>query len=328
MNSLHSSPERLVVQIPCYNEADSIAATIASIPRRIEAWPALEVFVLVIDDGSLDESVARAREAGADEVLMLGRNQGLARVFQAALRRSLDRGATLIVNFDADGQYSGAEIPELIAPILEGRADFVLGARSVATLPHFSWLKQRLQVFASGLMSRVTGLPITDTTSGFRALNRSAAFHMFGQTRFTYTLESLFQVAEANLGYAEVKISARPDQRPSRLARSLFDYIRRSISTAPWLLIIYRPMIAFSLLAASFGLPGVILGARYWIWHHNQTNGHLPSLVLAAICLLMAAILMVLGLLGEALVAQRRLITEVLVRQRRVELAPLERIHD
>lgn len=312
----------IVVQIPALNEAPRIAEVIQAIPRHsdIPEWPEDAVVkVLVVDDGSQDGTASQARAAGADHVVRLKRRLGLARVFRRGLDEALRLGADYVVNIDADNQYRAEDIPALLAPILRGEADIVIGARPVSKTPHFSWIKRRLQVWGTRLLSLVTGLQLSDATSGFRAFNQDAALRLNVHTQFTYTLETLLQAAEAGLWVKSVPIAMRSVERPSRLARSSFDYIWQSLKTMPRMVFLYKPLASFSVAGLVTALPGLLLSLRFLYFHFQGHNGHIQSLILASLLLLMAFGFVALGLLGDILAGNRRLLEEQLLRMRRLE---------
>lgn len=310
---------RVVVQIPCRDEVATIAAVIEAVPR---GWTARgereisDVTILVLDDGSTDGSAEAARAAGA-EVVTPGRAVGLARIFRFGLDEALARDADIVVNLDADGQYDPAEIPALVQPLLDGKAELVLGARPVATTPHFSWLKRRLQVAGSRLVELCSGLKVSDATTGFRALGREAALRLNVHTDFTYTLETLIQAGQAGLRVAEVRARQRPVARPSRLASSAPVYLWRSLCTAPRMVLLYRPLASFACAGALVAAPGVLLGLRYlYLMAEGEGRGHVQSLILCAILLLAGFQLLLAGLIGDVIAGNRRLGEESLRRLR------------
>lgn len=311
----------VVVQIPCFNEADSVPAVIASVPRSWECdGRAIErVVILVIDDGSEDGTGQAARAAGADEVLRLGVNAGLAEAFRRGLERALELGADVIVNLDGDHQYRGEDVPRLVEPLLRGQADFALGTRAVASLPHFGLLKRRMQVWGSALVRLCSGLRVSDATTGFRAFTRGAALRINVHSAFTYTLETLIQAGVARLVLAEVPVEVNPPRRPSRLARSTFDYMVQSLKTAPRMVLLYRPLLCLTILGLLTAAPGLVLGLRYLRFHFAGVGGHVQSLILAAVLILSGFGLIVLGLVGDVIAGNRRLLEESLRRLRALE---------
>jgi glycosyltransferase involved in cell wall biosynthesis len=314
---------KLVVQIPCYNEEDTLAEALASIPREIPGVDCVEV--LVIDDGSVDRTSEVARSHGVDHIVRFTRNKGLAHGFMAGLDGALRVGADVIVNTDADNQYSGSDIPHLIAPILAGRADLVIGDRGVGTVAHFSWMKRRLQTLGSWVVRKVSGTRLPDTTSGFRALNREAALRINIVSEFTYTLESIIQAGKKRLAVAHVPITTRPT-RPSRLFTSAWEYVKRSAVTILRIYATYEPLKVFVLLGSALFAAGVVFGARYaYFWWQGQVRGHVQSAVLSVLLLIMGFQTLQWGVMADLIANNRKLIEDLLyrVRSREVASAPI-----
>jgi glycosyltransferase involved in cell wall biosynthesis len=308
---------KLIVQIPCLNEASTLPATLAEIPRVVEGFDAVEI--LVIDDGSTDDTAEVALRHGVDHVRRFSRSRGLAATFKTGLETALALGADVIVNTDGDNQYAGADIPRLVAPIVRGEADMVIGDRRVKEVNHFSFTKKRLQTLGSWVVRQVSGTKVPDTTSGFRAFSREAALRMNLVSDYTYTLETIIQAGKKRLAVAQVPIEAR-ETRPSRLIRSNWDYVKRSAATIVRIYAMYEPLKIFTYLAVAFLLPGLFLSFRYlyyrWI---GEGQGHIQSVLLAILFLLLAFGSMVFGLLADILASVRRLLEEVLYRQRLLE---------
>ncbi len=315
---------KLIIQIPCFNEEATIAATLADLPRTLPGVASIEW--LIINDGSTDATIGVARAAGADHILDLPVNQGLANAFRAGLQKCLELGADIIVNTDADNQYNAADIPALIAPILERRAQFVVGDRPITDIEHFSRLKKLLQRLGSRVVQIVSGTSVNDAPSGFRAISREAALRINIFNRYTYTLESLIQAGSSGIRVESVPISHPRETRPSRLMRSMTDYVRRSGGAILYAFLIYRPGRTFFLL----GLPPALLGSAImlrWLWLFAQgtERSHVPSLIAAAILLLGAALLWMLGMIGELLAINRRLLQDI---QRRLRTAEADRAQE
>ena len=252
---------KLVIQIPCLNEEKSLPVTLEALPKHIDGIDEIEV--LVIDDGSTDNTVDVAKRAGADAVILLGSNKGLAKAFVAGINKALSMGADIIVNTDADNQYKAEYIEKLIKPILENKADIVIGARPVDSIEHFSPLKKFLQKLGSAVMRFVSSSTVKDAPSGFRAFSKNAALQMNVFDKYTYTLETIMQARAKGLVIDCVDIDVNPELRKSRLFNNMFQYIRRSIFTMLRMFIIYRPFRFFIVLGLLFFLSGLILGVRY-----------------------------------------------------------------
>ncbi|MDW8065335.1 MAG: glycosyltransferase family 2 protein [Anaerolineae bacterium] len=310
----------MVVQIPAYNEAEMIGKVIAEIPRRI---PGIErVTILVVDDGSTDNTGEIARMAGADILIRHRRNRGLAAAFQTGCDMALGLGADIIVNLDADGQYDPADIPTLIAPILRGEADIVLGDRQVMRLSHFPWHKRVLSAIGSTIVRWASGLDIPDAPSGFRAYTREAALRLFVLSDFSYTLEHLIQASKRRLAVTYVPIRARPTTRPSRLHRGLWDFIKRQGVTLIRAYASYEPLRAFFYLSLPFWLIGTILFARlawFFVSEGFVLRGHLQSLIIATLSIIVAFQIFLFGLLADRIGDNRKLLEELLYRLRKLE---------
>src|SRR5262245_5856596 len=312
---------KLIVQIPCLDEEATLPATIADLPRQVEGFDSVEV--LVVDDGSTDRTVEVARELGVEHIVRLTNNKGLAAAFQAGLDASLKLGADVIVNTDADNQYRGADIARLVAPILGGEADMVVGDRRVAQIEHFSRGKKRLQRLGSWLVRRLSGTEVTDTTSGFRAYNREAALGLLVVDNFTYTLESVIQAGKMLVAVDQTAIETNPVTRESRLFDSTGSYVRRSGLSILRIYARYEPLRVF----ATAGLIVAVLALAAWMpflldWILNGDNsGHIQSLILGAVLFIAAVQLFALGVIGDLLAGQRVMTQRVFERVRRVELA-------
>ncbi len=306
---------KLVIQIPAWNEEASLGATLAALPRSVEGFA--EVELLVVDDGSEDATAEVARRHGAT-VVRLPAHSGLARAFTAGLEHALQRGADVIVNTDADGQYDPAAIPALVAPILAGEADMVLGDRGVATLRHFSPTKRLLQRLGARTVALLAGVPVRDATTGFRAFSRAAAARLNCFDTFTYTLETLIQAGQAGMSVCSVPVTASPTPRPSRLFRSNAGYVVRSLLTLLRLVFLYRPLRSFLLLATVCLAAGAVLALRFLYFYVTGLSpaGHLQSLIAAAVLGLTGVQLVVLGILADLTAVNRRLLEEARARER------------
>jgi glycosyltransferase involved in cell wall biosynthesis len=313
---------KLIIQIPCYNESQHLAETVADLPRAIAGVASIEV--LVIDDGSTDATREIARQVGVHYIVRVPQNRGLANAFMRGLDACLQLGADVIVNTDADNQYSASDIPRLIAPIIEGRADLVVGDRNTDKLAHFSSTKRLLQRWGSRLVRHASSTEVADSTSGFRALTRNAAAHLFVHNRFTYTLETLIQAGRTGLVVRNVSIGTNPSTRKSRLFRSIPDYLRRAGPVIFRAYAMYRPVQTFATLAAVLLLVGMIgIGRFLFFWFENPSySGHTQSLVVGVGCVILAFLVGLMAFLGELLAANRRLLEEVLCRVRLLEAHP------
>jgi glycosyltransferase involved in cell wall biosynthesis len=311
---------KLIVQIPCLNEEATLPETLRAIPRSVAGFDSVEV--LIVDDGSSDHTAAVARAHGADHVVRFTRTKGLAQGFMAGLDACLRLGADVIVNTDADHQYPGHEIPRLVAPILAGEADMVVGDRSVGDVSHFSWTKKRLQAVGSWVVRKVSGTDVPDTTSGFRALTREAALRINIVSEFTYTLESIIQAGKKKMAVAHLPIEAR-ETRPSRLFASTWDYVKRSAATILRIYAMYEPFKVFILLGSALFSAGLVLGLRYaWFWWNGRITGHFQSAILSVLLLILGFQTLQWGIMADLIASNRKLIEDLLYRVRKMELEP------
>ena len=311
---------KLVIQIPCLDEAATLRETLERLPRAIEGIDCIEV--IVVDDGSTDGTAGVAEQWGVAEVVRFRRNRGLARAFMAGIEAALRRGADVIVNTDADNQYPGEAIEALVRPIVVGRADVVVGDRGVGKVPHFSPAKRTLQRVGSWVVRLASGTRLPDVTSGFRAFSREAALRLNVLSDFTYTLETIIQAGTERLAIEHVPIAANRTDRPSRLFRGTPEYLRRSGQTIARVYTMYRPLRTFLYLAALFAVIGFGATGRfvYFFLRDPGTSGHVQSLVLGAACLVIAFQVLLFGLLADLVGANRKLLEESLRRIRRLEL--------
>lgn len=301
---------KLIIQIPCYNEEEAIAQTLSQLPRQLEGVDCIEW--MIINDGSRDRTVEVARGAGVDHVVDLPVNMGLANAFMAGLARAVAEGADIVVNTDADNQYNADDIALLIAPIIARRAQFVIGDRPIRDVEHFSKGKRLLQLLGSAVVRAVSGTAIMDAPSGFRALSREAALRMNVFDSYTYTLESIIQAGRSNIRITSVAIRVNGETRPSRLVRSIPDYVRRSVGSILRTFFIYKPGRSFFLLGVPPAILGAFLVARWMVlFIDGSPRSHVPSLVGGAILLIVATNLWVGGLLGELSAINRRLLQDI-----------------
>lgn len=300
----------VVIQIPCYNEEETLGVTLDDLPRTLPGVDRVEW--QIIDDGCTDRTVEIARAHGVDHVISLKRNMGLAEGYMAGMNHALRLGADIVVNTDADNQYSAKDIPKLIQPILDGRADIVVGARPIMNIGDFSPLKKRLQRFGSWVVRRVSGAAVDDAPSGFRAVTRAAARRMVVFNHYTYTLETLIQAGLQHLRIVSVPINVNHVARPSRLVKSIRDYVLRSAFTIFRVYAIYRPLRFFSVLGAAVALPGVLAVLRFlYYFLLNDGAGRIQSLVLGTSLVAIGVIMLVAGVLADLIAANRRLLEDI-----------------
>jgi glycosyltransferase involved in cell wall biosynthesis len=310
---------KLIIQIPCFNEEATLGATLAALPTRVPGVDVIET--LIIDDGSTDRTADVARSAGATYLLRLPVHAGLARAFSAGLDAALKLGADVIVNTDADHQYPGSEIPRLVAPIVAGHVDIVIGDRGAATSRHFGLVKRTLQGIGSWVVRRLSGTTVPDATSGFRAFSRRAALRMNVVTKFTYTLETIIQAGKKHIPIGHFPIPTNEVTRPSRLFGSMALYVRRSIATMVRIYALYEPLTVFVGLGAVGVLAGVAIGSRFVVnWMLEGGAGHLQSLILAAVLVIVGFQTMLIGLVADLIASSRSLVEDTLLRVRELEL--------
>lgn len=307
---------KLIIQIPCYNEEQTLGIALSALPRQVSGIDSVEW--LIIDDGSSDRTVEVARQQGVDHVVQLPCNQGLAKAFMAGLEASLRAGADIIVNTDADNQYCADDIPKLIEPILEGKADIVVGARPIFEIEHFSFLKKLLQKLGSAVVRVASNTDIPDAPSGFRAMSRNAAMQLNVFSEYTYTLETIIQAGQKGMAIVSVPIRTNEDLRPSRLVKSIHTYVRRSILTILRILMTYRPFEFFAIPGIISFVLGLIICLRFlYLYINGSGSGHIQSLILATLLVGNGFFLIVVGLLADLLSVNRRLMEDVQVMLRK-----------
>src|SRR5438270_12228000 len=310
---------KLIIQIPCFNEADQLPQTLADLPREVDGFEIVEW--LIIDDGSTDETVEIARRHGVDHLVRLTNNKGLATGFQAGIDTALKLGADVIVNTDADNQYYGPDIAKLVGPILEGRADLVIGDREVTGIEHFSWLKKSLQRLGSWVVRQASSTSVPDTTSGFRAYNREAAIQIMVVSKLTYTLETIIKAGKLLVAIDHVPIRTNPKTRESRLFPSMGAYVRRNAVSIFRIYAQYEPLRVFWSLPLVIGLASVAVWIRFAVaYAEGNGKGHVQSLILGAVLFIAAVVLWALGVIGDLLAAQRVMTQKTFERVRRIEL--------
>lgn len=310
---------KLIIQIPCLNEADTLAIALADLPREVEGFDTVEW--LIIDDGSTDNTAEVARANGVHHVVRHPVNRGLAVGFMSGLNACLQLGADVIVNTDADNQYCGADIPKLTAPVLAHEADIVIGARPIDQTEHFSWIKKKLQRLGSWAVRVASSTNVEDAPSGFRAMSREAAMRLNVFSAYTYTLETIIQAGQSNLRIASVPIRTNGDLRPSRLVKSIASYVKRSLGTILRVFVIYRPLALFVYVGSIFMAIGLISGSRF-LYYYFATGGegHIQSVILASLCITLGMLLYMMGLIGDLIATNRKLLEKINLRLRRLEL--------
>ncbi|MBN1141562.1 MAG: glycosyltransferase family 2 protein [Deltaproteobacteria bacterium] len=305
---------KLIIQIPCLNEADTLSVAPGALPREVSGFD--EVEWLIVDDGSVDDTVRVARENGVDHVVRHTRNQGLARAFMSGLDACLRLGADVIVNTDADNQYHAEDIPALVMPILERRADIVIGARPIESIEHFSPEKKLLQKLGSWVVRMASNTDIPDAPSGFRAMSRAAAQRLMVFNDYTYTLETIIQAGQKNMAITSVPVRVNADLRPSRLVKSIPSYIKRSIFTIVRIFAVYRPFRFFGTLGAALFGAGFLIGIRFlYFYVTSRGGGHIQSLILCGVLLGMGFQTLLVAFLADLLAANRKLLEDVRYRQ-------------
>lgn len=309
---------KLVIQIPCYNEAATLPETVAALPRCLPGIDVIEY--LVIDDGSHDETVAVAQRIGVHHIVKLSHNMGLARAFSAGLEAAVLNQADIIVNTDADNQYCGADIARLVAPILQQEADLVVGDRDVATVAEFSPLKRQLQRLGSWVISKAAGMRVPDATSGFRAYTREAALRTLVLSNYSYTLETLIQAGAHRLAVVHVPIRTNAPTRPSRLMRNLPHFLSNSAVTILRAYTLYRSLRVFLALGLVMVLAGMMIGGRFlYFYLTGDGSGHVQSLILAAILLIVGFQIVLIGVVADLISFNRKILEEILYRLRKGE---------
>ncbi len=314
---------KLIIQIPCYNEAKTLPVTLEALPKEVEGFD--EVEVLIINDGSTDNTVEEAQRKGVHHIVNFKKNQGLARVFMAGLETCIKHGADVIVNTDADNQYNAGDIPALTRPILEKKADIVIGVRSVKQIRHFSPLKKRMQKLGSWVVRKASATDIPDAPSGFRAFSREAAMQINVFNDYTYTLETIIQAGRKNMAITWVPVMVNEELRPSRLIKSIPSYINVSILTILRIFITYQPLKFFVFFGTiSFG-AGFILGLRWLIYFIIGTERtRVPSLILTAILILTGVFFFFLGFVADLIAVNRKILEENQYRLRKMESERIE----
>ena len=312
---------KLIIQIPCYNEAETLPQTVKSLPKYIPGFDSIEV--MIIDDGSTDKTIAVAKSLGVDHIIKHSSNKQLAASFITGLETSLKLGADIIVNTDADNQYCGEDIPRLVQPILENRADLVIGDRNVTNNPSFSPLKKVLQRIGSWVVSKASGLKIPDATSGFRAMNRETALRTLVLSKYSYTLETLIQAGVSNLTVQYIPVKTNEPTRPSRLMRSIPHFLANAIPTIIRAYTLYRPLRVFTILSMIMIITGGFLGLRFVFLNYiiGRGTGYIQSLILAAVLLIVGFQVFLIGLVADLIGSNRKILEDALYRIRKIEIS-------
>lgn len=309
---------KLIIQIPCYNEAETLEIALNDLPKHIDGIDEIEY--LIINDGSKDNTVDVARKWGVHYVVNFKRNKGLAKGFMAGLDACLRNGADIIVNTDADNQYNGDDIEKLVRPIIEGKSDIVIGERPIDQTEHFSPLKKRLQHFGSWVVRKASNSDIPDAPSGFRAYSREAALRLNVTNEYTYTLETIVQAGREKIAMTSVPIRTNGELRPSRLFSSMFGYVKKSMVTIVRAYIMYKPLQFFTIVGLIPFLIGMGLGVRYLVFMAMGTaGGHVQSLILAAVLLMIGFMTFIIGLQADLIAKNRKLLEDVQYQVRKLQ---------
>ncbi len=309
---------KLIIQVPCFNEEGTLDIALSRLPRKLKGFKKVEW--LIINDGSTDRTVEVAKKCGVDHVVSFTKNQGLARGFMAGLDACIKLGADVIVNTDADNQYEADDIPEIVAPILEGKADIVVGERPISQIKHFSPLKKLLQKTGSWAVRIASNTHVMDAPSGFRAMTRDAAMRLNVFNEYTYTLETIIQAGQKGMSIMSVPIRTNEDLRPSRLVKSIASYVKKSIVTIIRIFVVYKPFNFFFSMGLFIFLLGLVPGLRFlYFMCTGNHNGHVQSLILASILLITGVQFFVLAFLGDLLAVNRKLLEDIQYRMRKLQ---------
>jgi len=319
--------KKLIIQIPCYNEEQTLSIALSALPREVEGFDVVEW--LIIDDGCIDNTVNVAREHGVNHIVSFTKNHGLAKGFMAGLDACLELGADVIVNTDADNQYEAMDIPKLVKPILQGDADIVVGARPIQDIDHFSPLKKILQKLGSLVVRTVSKTKVADVTSGFRGMSRDAAMRLNVFNEYTYTLETIIQAGQKNMAVISVPIGTNEDLRPSRLLKSIPSYIRKSVVTIIRIFVVYKPFRFFISLGIVLVSFGCLLGLRFLLSYFSGGGaGHIQSLILASVLLGAGFQTILVAFLADLLSVNRRLLEDIQYRAKKAEYAQSKESND
>ena len=311
---------KLIIQIPCYNEAETLEVALNDLPKHIDGIDTIEY--LIINDGSRDDTVEVARRWGVHYVVNFTQNRGLAKGFMAGLDACLRNGADIIVNTDADNQYNCEDIETIVRPSLDGKSDIVIGARPIDQTEHFSPLKKKLQHFGSWVVRKASNSDIPDAPSGFRAYSREAAMRLNVTNEYTYTLETIVQAGRERIPMTSVPIRTNAELRPSRLFSSMFGYVKKSMLTILRAYVLYKPLQFFSILGSIPFIAGLILGIRFLVFAiQGHSEGHVQSLILASTLMMMGFMTYVVGILSDTISAERKILEDAQYHARRADYA-------
>ena len=310
---------KLIIQIPCYNEADTLKIALDELPRQVQGIDKIEY--LIINDGSQDSTAQVARDWGVDYIVSFKQNKGLAKGFLAGIDACLRNGADIIVNTDADNQYCADDIEELVRPILEGKYDIVIGQRPIDATAHFSFVKKKLQHIGSWVVRKASRTDIPDAPSGFRAYSREAAMRLNVINEYTYTLETIIQAGREKIAMTSVPVRTNEELRKSRLFHSMFGYVKKSVGTILRAFIMYKPLRFFTIVGLIPFTGGIILGIRFLIFYFTESGGagHVQSLILAAVLMLIGWQTIVIGLQADIIAANRKLLQDIQYRIKKIE---------
>ena len=311
---------KLIIQIPCYNEAETLAIALSALPRQVEGFDTVEW--LIINDGSQDDTVKVAKECGVDYIVNFKHNQGLAKGFMAGIKECLKQGADVIVNTDADNQYEAEDIPKLTQPIIDGKAEYVIGARPIDKTDHFSPAKKFLQKLGSWVVRKASKTNIPDAPSGFRAISRECAMQLSVYNNYTYTLETIIQAGQKNMAITSVPIRTNEDLRPSRLLSSIPNYIKKSVVTIVRIFVVYKPFQFFMSIAAILFALGFLLALRYLYFYFTGDGlGHTQSVILAGVLMGMGVQTGLIAFIADLLSVNRKLLEELKLENMKIHYA-------
>ncbi len=318
---------KLIIQIPCYNEEKTLETVIADLPKKIQDIDVIET--LVIDDGSTDRTVEKARKSGVDHIVVLKTHKGLAKAFAAGIEYALDQGADIIVNTDGDNQYKGEDLPKLILPIIRGEADVVIGTRQIDEVPHFSFFKKKMQKVGSGIIRKLSKTPIKDATSGFRAFSKDAAMRINPLTEYSYTIESLVQLGNEKMKIMSVPIQVNQKLRESRLIKNTPSFIARQSMTLFRMYSVYKAFRVFLLLGIIVALPGLFGFIRFlYFFFTSRGEGHIQSLIFSAVFVICGFFILILGIIAELISNNRKMIEMMIYKIRKLEMNNKNRTKD